>query len=68
MEYMEGGTLAQALKGWKFQEPQVAYFAREVMRGLASIHNAGLAHRDIKPHNIMLDVEGAVKISMSITP
>jgi serine/threonine protein kinase len=63
MEFMEGGTLAQALKAWTFKEPQIAYFAREVLRGLDSLHEVNCAHRDIKPHNIMLDVDGIVKLS-----
>jgi len=63
MEFMEGGTLSQALKMWTFKEPQIAYFAREVLRGLNSLHEVNFAHRDIKPHNIMLDVDGNVKLS-----
>jgi serine/threonine protein kinase len=37
MEFMEGGTLSQALKAWSFKEPQIAYFAREVLRGTVEI-------------------------------
>lgn len=86
MEFMEGGTLSQALKAWSFKEPQIAYFAREVLRGavtcpyfifvlvltillssgLKVLHASNLAHRDIKPHNIMLDVDGFVKLSTDL--
>jgi len=60
---MEGGTLAQALKVWTFKEPQIAYFAREILRALNGLHEMNIAHRDIKPHNIMLDIDGNVKLS-----
>lgn len=30
MEFMEGGTLSEACKGYDFQDPHVAYVAQEV--------------------------------------
>jgi len=30
MEFMEGGTLEQAISNWEFNETQVAYVARKV--------------------------------------
>jgi hypothetical protein len=30
MEFMEGGTLTEAVKGHEFKEPQIAYVAKEV--------------------------------------
>lgn len=62
MEFMEGGTLGQAAAKRALHESHVAYLAREVLKGLATIHAIGLAHRDLKPHNIMIDIEGAVKL------
>ncbi len=31
MEYMEGGTLSQAIRHFEFEESQIAYVAREVL-------------------------------------
>lgn len=33
MEYMQGGTLAEAVERYSFAESSVAYVAREVWRG-----------------------------------
>lgn len=34
MEHMEGGTLTEATKGHNFTEIQIAYVARELLKGL----------------------------------
>jgi serine/threonine-protein kinase len=38
-------------------------YARELLVGLGRLHRAGLIHRDIKPHNLLIDDEGRLKIS-----
>lgn len=35
---------------------------RSVLRGLAILHDHGFVHGDIKPTNIMIDIQGAVKL------
>ena len=41
-------------------------WAREIIRGLLQglsfMHSCNIAHRDIKPHNIMIDSRGRPKI------
>lgn len=62
MEYLEGGTLSQARLSHKFQEENIAYIARELLTGIAYLHSMNLAHRDLKSANVMLSVEGGVKM------
>ncbi|MHC2066155.1 protein kinase domain-containing protein [Bremerella sp. T1] len=62
MELLEGGDLAQTLKG----KPRSATEAAELVRVLAdAIHAAhliGIVHRDLKPGNILLDSDQTPKI------
>lgn len=61
-EYLEGGTLTQVVATYQFQEAAVVYIARQVLSGLAFLHQNFLAHRDLKSANIMLTVQGDVKL------
>jgi len=61
-EYLEGGTLTQAVSTWPFHETHIVYVVRQVLAGLAFLHRCFLAHRDLKSANIMLTVHGDVKL------
>ena len=56
MEYVEGRSLAAALRdaGGALPDDRVRAMLLAVTDGLATVHEAGLLHRDIKPDNIML--------------
>ncbi|MHC4991100.1 MAG: serine/threonine-protein kinase [Planctomycetota bacterium] len=41
---------------------QAVQIFKQVARGLAHMHGRGFVHADIKPHNIMVDEDDAVKI------
>ncbi|EGC29829.1 hypothetical protein DICPUDRAFT_158544 [Dictyostelium purpureum] len=62
MEFMEGGTFEEAAKAWKFNENNLAYVAKELLKGLQYLHENGMVHRDLKSANIMMSVEGKVKL------
>lgn len=55
MELLAGTTLHDVLRlEGKLPLPRAAHIVRQVARGLAAAHQAGLVHRDMKPGNIML--------------
>jgi len=62
MEYMQGGTLAEAVERYSFAETSVAYVAREMLKALEYLHGHNLVHRDLKSANVMLTVEGKIKL------
>lgn len=60
MDYYEGITLAEYLlqKGGKLPEKTAIDIMLPILDGLREIHQRGFLHRDIKPQNIYLSVEG----------
>ncbi|MCQ4044250.1 protein kinase [Streptantibioticus rubrisoli] len=62
MEYVRGGTLAEALRDGPLPIPRAVALAREVLDALAHSHQHGIVHRDIKPSNIMLTGPTTVKV------
>jgi eukaryotic-like serine/threonine-protein kinase len=63
-EYVEGETLKARLKrnGGLPVVEAVAY-AIEIARALAAAHEQRLVHRDVKPQNVLLDMEGRAKVT-----
>ena len=63
-EYMDGGSLQEIVDcGGCAAEAVLAHIAREVLEGLAFLHERRQIHRDIKPANLLLNHRGQVKIS-----
>jgi len=64
MEYVEGKTLYDDLsKGKVFSEKEALDIIIQVAKALAHAHSQGLIHRDVKPKNIMINKDGAVKLA-----
>jgi len=64
MEYVEGKTLADDLTAGKvFDEHEALEIIIQVAHALAHAHARGLIHRDVKPKNIMIGNDGAVKLA-----
>lgn len=62
MELVDGGTaadLARSRPPWD----RAVEVALAVASGLAAAHAAGLVHQDVKPSNVLLDLDGNVKIA-----
>ena len=62
MEYVEGESLHKAVKAGKITWQRALEIAPQILSALATAHDAGVVHRDIKSDNILLTSKGQVKV------
>ncbi len=72
MEYVEGVDLAFMIRALqqaqrRMEAPLACHVARELLTGLAHVHaltadGGPVLHRDVSPSNVLLSVDGAVKL------
>ena len=62
LEYVEGQTLAQMLKGRPLEKQQALQITLQILDGLAYAHARQILHCDIKPANIMIDANATARI------
>lgn len=62
LELLRGETLEQRLRRGALGRDEAVSIATDVARGLAHAHRSGVLHRDLKPGNVFLCDDGAVKI------
>lgn len=61
-EYIEGMSVGDVLQGGLYTEEGVVQICRHVCDALSVLHCNGIIHRDIKPDNVMVTKNGAVKV------
>lgn len=62
MEYVPGKTLRNRISEGPLPEAEVIHLAIQLAQGLTAAHELGLVHRDLKPDNVRLTLDGRVKI------
>jgi len=63
MEYVDGPSLAGALKEGALPQARALAVLREIAAGLDQAHGQGIVHRDVKPANILLADKGQAKLA-----
>jgi serine/threonine protein kinase len=61
-ELLEGETLRELLERRAPSLKQALSFAVQAAQGLAATHRKGVVHRDVKPENLFVTSDGALKI------
>jgi hypothetical protein len=64
LEYVEGETLKDLIRrDGPLEIPQAIAYAIEIARALGAAHERLIVHRDVKPQNVLISVEGGAKIT-----
>jgi serine/threonine-protein kinase len=64
MEFIDGRSLKELITSRGPAPLNVAIeYARQILAALRFAHRHGIVHRDIKPHNVLVDADGRVKVT-----
>ena len=64
LEYVEGETLKDRIKRMgRLPVAEAVAYGIEIGRALTCAHTAHLVHRDVKPQNVLIDMEGRAKVT-----
>lgn len=50
------------MKEERLNEEQTAVYIIQILEGLVYLHSMGIAHRDLKPDNVLVDLTGNIKL------
>ena len=60
LEHISGANLKQLMKNTEFTKNEVAFICSQILTGLKELKKSGLAHGDLSPSNILIDIKGQV--------
>ncbi|XP_054642726.1 serine/threonine-protein kinase LATS2 [Dunckerocampus dactyliophorus] len=64
MDYIPGGDMMSLLiRMGVFPETLACFYVAELTLAIESVHKMGFIHRDIKPDNILIDLDGHIKLT-----
>ncbi len=63
MDYVEGKNLAQVIGGEPLPAQKAATLLKTIAEAVHYAHQRGTLHRDLKPHNVMVDTDGQPHIT-----
>src|ERR671929_1371949 len=64
MEYLDGRSLKELIVARGPAPVNVAIeYARQILAAIRFAHRHGIVHHDIKPHNVLVDAEGRLKVT-----
>ena len=64
MDVCTGGEIfLHLLQHGRFSEKQAKFFMCEILLGFQYLHERDIVYRDIKPENILVDMDGHVRIT-----